>query len=142
MMLSDIQEAIKANLSGEVGEQLKKELMDLELLRLRIKDYEKAEGEMLRELERLRGMDQQMKHVIDREKDVARKEVELAHAGDLLELKDGHAKDLVCNMRGIVSDVFGNNKFKYQVAETKNIPLKDNEYANIVTDTKVVEGEN
>ena len=114
-MLSEaIQEAVKKNLSGDVGVALQAELKELELLRARIKDYEDGAARIKKELDELRSNKAKVADILNREVELTRKEQKVDTREKILEIKEGHAKESVGMMRDVVRDIFSNSKFKYQ----------------------------
>lgn len=51
--------------------------------------------------------------VTDRELACTKREIECLHREVVIDLKEAHAKERVDEMRSVVHDVFGNNRFKY-----------------------------
>lgn len=120
MLLKDIQEAVKKNLSGEVGNALQAELKDLELLKSRAKEFNEYTARIDKENQRLKEGEAKARTIINREEAVLNREREAMIRERLLELKEGHTKESVDMMRGVVKDVFSNRKLKYQETITRD----------------------
>ncbi len=142
MMMKEIQDAVKKNLSGEIGVQLQKELQDLEVMRGRVEQWEQWEDSIKAELKRLREGEHKMEEILRREAKVSERERDIYIQDAILTVKEGHSNDKVDLMKSVVENVFGNNKYKYSVIENGVRPYGENGCVAATSSTKTVDGEN
>jgi hypothetical protein len=119
MMQKEIIEAIQKGLSAEVGKVLQSELMELELLRNRIVQYESDDRDRKQELETLRALKDAADDIVDREKTLEVREATYSTNIQLLGLKETHAKAIIAMNKDVVQSVFANNRYKYSSPEIK-----------------------
>lgn len=118
-MKQEIQDIIRKNLPAEVGDVLRQELS--ELARLREETSKLAEeGKSWRNdacaaKNALEAATKRLGNIEKREADAAAKDVTLTLREELVKLREAHAKERVDEMRGVVKDVFSNNRLKYSV---------------------------
>jgi hypothetical protein len=122
----DIQAAIEKNLSAEVGATLKKRLEIAEGDARRIVELRKLNEELKGQVEALSAtiikagdLDKKFQELVKTNAEVEKKLIR----AEIIALKEEHAKERVAEMRGLVSLVFQNNQFKYNLTDNGYLPI-------------------
>ena len=120
-LTNDIHDQIKKNLPGLVGDELVKRLqqadkdaIDLDTARRKLVEMDRYRHDAESMRVQLKGYDERVATVVKREADATLRE-------KLIEMREKHADEKVALMRGVVTDVFANNRFKYN--ETGYVPV-------------------
>jgi hypothetical protein len=120
--LENIQEAIKKNLSAEVGDALRKRLNEadadlkaLEVLHKRLAELELVAKEVQSDKQRAK----QIEMLEEKEKALRRAETDKY----IITLREQSAKDREAFALRVLEIVFSNNVYKYRTTETGNLPI-------------------
>ena len=122
----DIRAAIDKNLSMEVGDLLKKRLELVDDLEKKLAASEKLSKERVDRIAEQTATIAKAGDLDKRTQDLRAKDLEVTAKllrADLIALKEEHAKERVTEMRNLVSLVFQNHQFKYQVLDNGYLPV-------------------
>lgn len=119
---TDITDAIAKNLPAAVSQTLVERLTRLAKLEAENAALLKYRDEAIQ----LRNQAQKAELLAQREDAVKSSMQALSHREDLLKLREAHADEKVSLIRGVVTDVFANNRLKYTRNESSYDPMRGN----------------
>lgn len=138
---NDIKSAIDQHLPGMVGEELRKRLekakmdeAELEKVQQDYRSYKEnhrtldiREHELDDKAAKLAKIEQEQE---EKGKELTQREVAVTSREGLIAMRETHAREIADSMRGVVRDVFCNNRFKYERTDVqtqdKAIPVEGN----------------
>lgn len=142
MSLSEeLQYAIEKNLPGLVGTELKKVLSRAAEDAESIPIMQRTIDSQQRQITLLQDWERRGEEVTKREQETTRREIAAATKEALLGVQDTYMKERLADMRGIVKEVFSNNRFKYMESGSQHVVVPQGGYSNQQTINRSVEGE-
>jgi hypothetical protein len=120
---SDLQEAIKKNLSEEVGAVLRKRLEQAETDACKLARLEREKAQWDRDSQKHRDLDTRESLLKDREGKVAAREHELKHLDEIRDLKIKHAEERNKDLRDITHQVFSSPVFRRTIESSGQVPV-------------------
>ncbi len=137
----EIEKAIQESIPALAAEQLRKfitvaQANETELVRLRELKLESEES-----AKRFLQAEQKLADVQKREFVVGEREAKATLREAVLELREAHAKERVAELRGVLTDVFSNNRMKYTQTEHLPVSINNGGYTTMMTATKTAHQE-
>ena len=142
----EIKDSIDANLPAMVGEQLKARLVEagldvkrLSALKKEFEDYKREHTALVTRENRVKDdlvrVDARQVELNAKATELDKRERALAIKEATIELREFHATEKVGLLRGVVGDVFANNRFKYERATEKHLVVPGQEGQSQIMDS-------